>query len=178
MGQIGGEGGRVVGLYDSYFSVFYSADGGLYEAARAFCFWNALLPLTNFARASMPAFVPRIVASLWYKAPSSIMCQCSLWVSHSNSICSRVWSSAPHGQSMGTCILCIWWYSPKYPCPVRACVTNPGLCLLSVRNAYDPCQRGWFAVCYGILSCHWFVCPHLRRRGPGGFQLTSLHVNG
>ena len=35
-------------------AVFYSADGGLYGTARAFCFWNALLPLTNLARASMP----------------------------------------------------------------------------------------------------------------------------
>ena len=43
---------------------------------------------------------------------------------------------------MGSCILCIWWYSLKYPCPVRACVTNPGVCLLSVRNACDPAKEG------------------------------------
>ena len=48
---------------------------------------NALLPLTNLTRVSL---VPSIVASLWSGAPSSIMCQCSSWMSPSNNMCLRV----------------------------------------------------------------------------------------
>src|SRR5258706_2640979 len=61
-------------------------DDGFYRIPQAFCFWKALLSLTNLARVSMPFFVPRIVVSLWSGAPSSIKCTCSLWISNLNSM--------------------------------------------------------------------------------------------
>ena len=102
---------------------------------------RTMLPLMNLARASMPVFVQRIVASLWSGAPSSIPCQCSSWMSHSNSMCSHVWSSAPHGQSMGSRMLCIRQN------------THVPFALVSVKCAerMRSCQRGWYGV--GEVPC-------------------------
>ena len=62
----GGSGVGVVGLCISAALdlVVCYAEGGRYRTVRAFCFWKALHILTNLARASIPFFVPRIVASL------------------------------------------------------------------------------------------------------------------
>ncbi len=59
------------------------AAGNVYRITWAFCFWNALLILTNSARASIPGFVPKSVASWWSGAASSIMSQWFSWVGHS-----------------------------------------------------------------------------------------------
>ena len=44
--------------------VFWAIDVLWFYRVTWACFWKALLPFTNLARASIPGFVPRIVASL------------------------------------------------------------------------------------------------------------------
>ena len=105
-------------------------------------FWNALLFLTNLAKASMPVFVPKRVASWWSGAPSSIISPYSSCNQHSNTMCSRVCSPAPHGLLVGSCVLWVWYYSLKYPCPVLACVTIPSMRRSSVQNACEPASEG------------------------------------
>jgi hypothetical protein len=72
-----------------------SASGAFYRVSVGRVFWNALLFLTNSARASMPLFVPKSVANWWSGAPSLIILSYSRCVWHSNTMCSRVCSSAP-----------------------------------------------------------------------------------
>ena len=76
------------------------ARGGFYGIGQASCFWKALLALTNFAKASMPFLVLRIIVSLWSGAPSLIRCLCSSCISHSNSMWLCIWVSAPQGHSL------------------------------------------------------------------------------
>jgi hypothetical protein len=45
-----------------------SASGAFYRVSVGRVFWNALLLLTNPARASMPLFVPKSVANWWREA--------------------------------------------------------------------------------------------------------------
>ena len=59
----GRSGVRVVGLWVSAAlnsTVHLLLRGGRYRTARAFCFWKALHPLTNLARASIPFLFRRL----------------------------------------------------------------------------------------------------------------------
>ena len=57
-----GYGRSGMGVVGRLFCCF--AQDGFYGVSWAFCFWKALVPQTNLARASTPFFVPSIVASL------------------------------------------------------------------------------------------------------------------
>ena len=64
--------------------------------------------LMNSAKASMPVFVLKRVASWWSGAPSSIILLYSLCDQHSNTMCLQVCSPALHGQLVGSCMLWVW----------------------------------------------------------------------
>ena len=72
------------------------------------------LPLANLARALMPIYCRAFV--VW--APSSIMCQCSSWVSHSNNTGSRVWSSVPPRMDNRWALVCYVLQSSWRPCSI------------------------------------------------------------
>ena len=71
------------------------AEGGFYGVGRVFCFWKALLPLTNFAKASMPFFVPRIVVSMW-SGPLRRLGTRALHVSRIRRLCDRAFGFLRH----------------------------------------------------------------------------------
>jgi len=99
-----------------------------------------LLFLTNSARASTPAFVLKSVASWWSGAPLVIIAQCSAYARHSN--CARMSGVLRCMGRWWALVCCVFGSIPQSPCTVRACVTTPNVCQLSVRNACDTVKDG------------------------------------